>query len=38
MIFKDVFEDFFKNILEIFPQKQSQKQMGVAHIIPFAPN
>jgi hypothetical protein len=32
-----VIEDFLKNILKNIPLKQSQKQVGVAHVIPYAP-
>jgi hypothetical protein len=33
--FKDFFENFLKNVLGIFSQK-FKKQVGVAHVIPFA--
>jgi hypothetical protein len=31
------FQEYSKNILKILPQKQSQKETGVLHVIPFAP-
>jgi hypothetical protein len=44
MILKDYFENFFKNIprifYEYFPKvvtKAIKKQVGVIHVIPFAP-
>ncbi len=35
--FSKNFQKYSKNILRIFPKKQSQKQTGVAHVIPFTP-
>jgi hypothetical protein len=37
MILKDFFKDFFKNILGIFPQKQSQSNKKVGECGPCYP-